>query len=113
MSVRRVRDRVFDPRWLVVGIGVGVGLQLLAWVTGAGLFGGLPSYFLMGAIVGWFSPGNTVVEPGVAAFVIAGTGFVLDHLVLSVLGAGVVLGALYGLVGLLFGVAGGWVGERL
>jgi len=113
MSVRNAAYSVFHPRWMVTGIAVGVGLQLLAWLTGFGLLGGLPSYFLMGVIVGGLSPGNTIVEPGVAAFVIAGTGFVVDHLVLSILGVGFIGAALYGLVGLLLGVGGGWVGEQL
>ena len=113
MSVRESAYGVFHPRWLTAGIVVGVGLQLLAWVTGFGLLGGLPSYLLMGILIGWASPGNTIVEPGVAAFIIAGAGFVVDHLVLSILGVGLVMGVLYGGVGLLLGVAGGWIGEQL
>ena len=113
MSVRRSVYGVFHPEWLLAGVAIGLGLQLVAWLTGFGLVGGLPSYLLMGVLVGWASPGNTVVEPGIAAFVIASIGFVLDHLILSLFGVGLVLGVGYGLVGLALGVAGGWIGERL
>lgn len=107
------RDTLFAPRWLLAGIAVGIGLQLVAWLTGVGLLGGLPSYLVMGVLIGWFSPGDTIIEPGIAAFVIASTGFVLDHLLLSILGVGFVAAVLYGLIGLTLGVAGGWIGEQL
>lgn len=111
---RRTRpDRAFHPRWVAIGVGLGLGLQLLAWVSDVGLFGGLSGFVVMGVIVGWLSPGDTIVEPGVAAFLIATVGFVLDHLLLSVLGVGLVLAVGYGVLGLVVGVAGGWTGERL
>ena len=113
MSARRAVTRVFHPRWLLVGIALGLGLQVLAWLTGFGLLGGLPSYLVMGVVVGKASPGNTILEPGVAAFVVASLGFVLDHLLLSVVGVGLVIAAGYGLVGMALGLAGGWIGEQL
>lgn len=113
MSVRNAAYGVFHPSWLAAGIAVGIGIQLLGWATNLGLLAGLPSYFLMGVLIGWLSPGDTILEPGVAAFVIATAGFVIDHLLLSVLGVGFVVGVLYGLVGLVLGVAGGWIGEQL
>lgn len=113
MGIRDAALEVFNPGWFVGGVLLGLGLQLAAWLTGVGLFAGLTGIALMGVVVGWASPGNTVIEPGVAAFVIAGLGFVADHLLLSVLGIGLVLAAGYGVVGLAVGVIGGWVGERL
>ncbi|MFB6360821.1 MAG: hypothetical protein ABEH59_05810 [Halobacteriales archaeon] len=111
--MRETLYRVFHPGWVTAGIGIGLGLQLLAWVTGFGLVGGLTGYVVMGLLVGLLSPGDTVFEPAVAAFLIASIGFVIDHLLLSVLGIGLVLAVGYGLLGFLLGLAGGWVGERL
>lgn len=113
MGISDQLSRVFHPGWVTAGIAVGLGLQLTAWVIGIGLLGGLSGYVVMGVLVGWLSPGNTVIEPGIAAFIISTLGFVIDHLLLSVLGIGLVLAIGYGLVGLLLGVAGGWIGERL
>lgn len=113
MGVRSAVYGVFHPRWFAGGVLLGLALELAAWVTGVGLFAGLTGMALMGTVIGWASPGNTVVEPGVAAFVIAAVGFVVDHLLLSALGVGVVLAAGYGAVGLAVGVVGGWLGERL
>jgi len=113
MRLRSAVYGVFHPGWFAGGVVIGVGLELAAWATDIGLFAGLTGMALMGVVVGWASPGSTVVEPGVAAFVIAVVGFLVDHLLLSVLGVGVVLAAGYGAVGLVVGVVGGWVGERL
>lgn len=105
--------RAFHPGWVTIGLGVGLGLQLLAWVSGFGLLGGLSGYVVMGVLIGWLSPGDTIIEPAVAAFLIASAGFVIDHLLLSVLRVGLVLALGYGLLGFLLGLAGGWIGERL
>lgn len=105
--------RVFHPGWVTAGIGIGLGLQLLAWVTGFGLVGGLSGYMVMGILIGLLSPGDTMIEPAVAASLIATVGFVIDHLLLSVLGVGLVLAVGYGLLGFILGLAGGWAGERL
>lgn len=116
MSVSRAKDgatSVFHPRWVLTGIGVGLGLKLLSGLLGIGLLGGLPSYFIMGVVVGAASPGSTIIEPGVAAFVIAATGFVLGNLLLSLFGVGLIPAVGFGFVGLVLGVAGGWVGEQL
>lgn len=116
MSVARMKDgalSVFHPGWVLAGIGVWIGLQVLAWLLNVGVLGGLPSYFVMGGLIGWASPGNTIVEPGVAAFLVAAVWFVLGHLVLSVFGVGIALAAGYGALGFVLGVAGGWVGESL
>jgi hypothetical protein len=116
MSVTRAKTAatsVFHPGWVLTGIGVGLGLNLLAAVLGIGLLGGLPSYFIMGVVVGVASPGNTIIEPGVAAFVIAAAGYVLGNLLLSLFVVGLIPAVGFGFVGLVLGVAGGWVGERL
>lgn len=113
MAIRDAIYGVFHPGWLIGGTGVGLGLQLLGWVTGVGLVGGLPGYLLMGVLVGWLSPGDTILEPGVAAFLIATLGFVIDHLILSLLGIGLVFAMGYGVLGLGLGLLGGWIGERL
>jgi hypothetical protein len=115
-GVRSMRDtlyRAFHPGWVTIGIAVRLGLQLLAWVTGFGLMGGLSGYVVMGVLIGLLSPGDTLIELAAAAFLIATVGFVIDHLLLSVLGVGLVLAVGYGLLGFFLGLAGGWVGERL
>jgi len=116
MSLTRAKGMAysaFHPGWVLAGIAVGVGLQLLAGFLDLGLLGGLPSYFVMGVLIGVASPGSTIVEPGVAAFVIAAVGYVLGNIVLSLFLVGLVPAIGYGLVGLALGVAGGWVGEKL
>jgi hypothetical protein len=113
MNVTKMATRVFHPSWFATGLAIGLGIQFLAWLTGFGLFGGLSAYVAMGVLVGWASSGDTVIEPGVAAFVIATLGFVLDHFLLSVLGVGLIMAGAYGFVGLLLGMAGGWAGEQL
>jgi len=97
---------------MLAGIGVGLGLQVLAAVLNVGLLGGLPSYFVMGVLIGVASPGRTIVEPGAAAFVLAAIGFVIDRLFFTLYTGG--LGPLvFGALGLVLGVAGGYVGEKL
>lgn len=98
---------------MVAGIVVGLGLQLLAGIFQIGLLGGLPSYFVMGVVIGIASPGSTIVEPGVAAFILAGLGYLFGHIVLSLFGVGFILAAGYGAIGLVLGIAGGWFGEAL
>jgi hypothetical protein len=116
MSVTRVKDgatSVFHPGWVLTGIGVGLGLNLLAGLLNIGLIGGLPSYFIMGVIVAVASPGSTIVEPGVAAFVIAAGSYVLGNILLSLFVIGLVPAIGFGVVGLFLGIAGGYVGEKL
>ena len=109
-----LQNRVVEHgRIAVAGVAVGLGLQLLAGIFQIGLLGGLPSYFVMGLLIGIASPGSTIVEPGIAAFVLAGLGYLFGHVVLSLFGVGFVLAAGYGVIGLLLGIAGGWVGEAL
>lgn len=116
MGVTRVKDgatSVFNPAWVLTGIGVGLGLNLLAIVLGIGLLGGLPSYVIMGVLIGVASPGSTIIEPGVAAFVIAVASWILGNIIPALLGYGLVIAVGYGFVGLVLGVAGGWIGEQL
>lgn len=105
---------VFHPGWFLTGVGVGLVLQFVGWAADFGLAAGLTGYLIMGFIVGFASDGNTIVEPGVAAFCIATIGFVVDHVFLTLLaGIGLVAGIGYGIVGFLVGMAGAWVGEQL
>ncbi|MFB6296726.1 MAG: hypothetical protein ABEH66_07825 [Halobacteriales archaeon] len=116
MGATRIKSgalSVLHPGWVLAGIGVWLGLQALAGLLSIGLLGGLPSYFVMGVLIGFASPGSTIVEPGIAAFLVAAVWFVLGHVVLSLFGVGLVVAAGYGAFGLVLGVAGGWVGEAL
>ncbi|MFB6267093.1 MAG: hypothetical protein ABEI31_05485 [Halodesulfurarchaeum sp.] len=104
---------VFHPGWVGLGIAIGLLVQVGAWVTGIGLLGGLTGYVVMGIIVGVASPGRTVVEPAVAAFIMASLGFLIDHWLLAIIGVGLPIAILYGIAGLLLGAAGGWIGETV
>lgn len=116
MRTSRVSDAalgVFHPGWMLAGIGVGLGIQLVAGLLNLGLLGGLPSYFVMGVVIGLASSGRTIIEPGIAAFLLAAIGYVFGHVVLSLFGVGFLLAAVYGAVGMVLAVAGGWLGESL
>ncbi len=102
---------LFSVEWTVSAFGIGLALQLLGWVVGIGFITGLPAYFLTGLFTAWGSPGNTLIEPGVAAFAIALVGFVIDHLLLTVLVIGIPLAVAYATAGLVIAVAGAFVGE--
>ncbi|MFB6153173.1 MAG: hypothetical protein ABEJ27_02870 [Halodesulfurarchaeum sp.] len=104
---------VFHPGWVVLGIAIGLLVQVAAWMTNIGLLGGLTGYIVMGIVVGVASPGRTILEPAVAAFVMASLGFLIDHWLLAIIGVGFPIAILYGIAGLLLGAAGGWVGEAV
>jgi hypothetical protein len=105
-------SRLISVEWVAVAILIGVGLQVGGWLTGIGLLIGLPAYLLIGLLTGWASPGKTYLEPAIAAFLIASVGFVLDHLLLSLLGVGFVLALLYGVGGVVLALSGAYLGER-
>jgi len=102
----------FSVEWVLVALAVGVTLQAVGWVIEISIFTGLPAYFLVGLLTAWGSPGNTLVEPAVAAFLIVVVGFVLDNLLLTVLVVGIPLAVAYGLAGLLAALLGAYLGER-
>jgi len=103
---------VFSVEWLLVAFIAGLTLQLLGWLAGIGLLTGLPAYFLVGLLTAWGSPGDTLVEPAVAAFFIALFGFVLDNLFLTILVIGIPVAVTYGVVGLVVALVGAYLGER-
>jgi hypothetical protein len=102
----------FSIEWVGIAFGVGITLQILGWVLGLGIFTGLPAYFLVGLLTAWGSPGDTLLEPGVAAFLIALVGYVLDHILLSIFLVGIPLAIVYGVVGMVVAVVGAYLGER-
>lgn len=103
----------FSVEWVLVALAVGVTLQAVGWwVVETSLFTGLPAYFLVGLLTAWGSPGNTLAEPAVAAFLMVVIGFVVDNLLLTVLVVGIPLAVAYGLAGLLAALLGAYLGER-
>ena len=114
-------DRPIDWPWVFVSIAIGFTLSTYAvFVTRAllppspsqDLFVFTAAFFATGLIVGFFSPGMTMIEPAIAAagLVIAHSGFVLVYFdpppeigsLLLVFAAGTLLA-----------LAGGWLGETL
>lgn len=104
---------VFNPTWLGIAVGLGLTLQLGGWLIGVGLLTGLPAYFFIGVVTAWGSPGSTLVEPGLAAFLIATVGFMIDHVYLTVLGVGIPIALAYGAVGFGVSIGGAALGERV
>ena len=103
---------VFSVTWVGMAFGVGIVLQIVGWLAGIGIFTGLPAYFLVGLLTAWGSPGDTLLEPGVAAFLIALIGYILDHILLSIFLVGIPAGIVYGVVGMFTAVVGAYIGER-
>ena len=105
-------SRLISVEWVTAAIIIGVLLQVGGWLTGIGLLVGLPAYLLIGLLTGWASPGKTYIEPAIAAFLIASIGFVLDNLLLSLLGVGFVIAMVYGIGGVILALSGAYLGER-
>lgn len=109
-------------RWGWMAIGIVVGSLLIATFVGvvwqeqprpgvALLVGGL-TFVLAGIFVGFNSPGQTVVEPGVAGGIIAiAAASILSGLGVFPVGAPTVV--LWLVVGSLLAALGGWVGELM
>jgi hypothetical protein len=104
---------LFSLQWLSIAFALGLILQILGWIVGVGLLTGLPAYFIVGVITAWGSPGNTLVEPALAAFLIATLGFVVDHLFLTLLVVGIPVALVYGAVGFGISIGGAYLGERI
>jgi hypothetical protein len=105
-------DPAFSVEWLGIAFVAGLALQFLGWLAGLGVLTGLPAYFLVGLLTAWGSPGNTLVEPAVAAFLIAVIGFVVDNLFLTIVVVGIPIAVTYGVVGLIAALFGAYLGER-
>jgi hypothetical protein len=114
-------DRAVDWPWVFVSVVIGFSLSTYLVFIGRALFDMSPSeglvvfgisFFVTGWIVGYFSPGVTMVEPAIAA-----GGLVALHSAFIVLWfevgppAQTLLVALAG--GMLAALAGGWLGERM
>jgi hypothetical protein len=110
--VRNDTDSAFSVEWLGIAFMAGLTLQLLGWLVGVGILTGLPAYFLVGLLTAWGSPGNTLAEPAIAAFLIAIIGFVVDNIFLTILVVGIPIAVTYGVVGLLVALLGAYLGER-
>lgn len=108
-----------DWAWVVVGVVVGLLLSVytvfiadtLVGASTAGIVGALAASFLaMGFMVGWFSPGVTILEPALAA-----VGVVAFDVGLAVLNFGAAFPLQAVIVGVATGfavaLAGGWLGE--
>jgi len=114
-------DRPVDWPWVFVSIVIGftLGTYSLFLVGSVLPDSQLPdmailagAYFITGVVVGFFSPGRTMIEPAIAAagLMIAHGGFVLLYLEPRP-----EIGSLLTLfvVGTLLALAGGWLGETL
>lgn len=104
---------LFSVKWLGIAVGIGLIFQTIGWAAGIGLLTGLPAYFIVGAVTAWGSPGNTLVEPACAAFLIATGGFIVDHLFLTLIVAGIPIALAYGAAGFAISIGGAALGERI
>lgn len=102
----------FSVTWLGIAFVVGVTLQVIGWTAGIGIFTGLPAYFLVGLLTAWGSPGNTLLEPGIAAFFIALAGYLFDHLLLTIFVVGIPVTIAYAVAGMFAAVLGASFGEH-
>ena len=112
-------DRAVDWPWVIASIIVGFTLSSYAVLLGQSLFGltnreslavFAGSFLLTGWIIGFFSPGMTMIEPAIAGalMMVVDTGFVI--MVFGDLpGAQVVAFGFFGAI--LFALLGGWLGE--
>lgn len=127
-------SRNLDWRWIGIGVAIMFGLSFVAGLLAVGVLGGpdavtanaaaapmasvgggrlllasllsFAAFLVGGYIVGFKSPGRTILEPGISAAVAVA----LTLLVGGVFSLGTLLGA--GLVPFLAGLLGGWLGER-
>lgn len=129
--------RTVSYKWVLIGAGIIFAQNLLAQalfadpvktklllsfpgLTGVLIFVGLiafVSFFIGGALIGLFSPGETVKEPAFAALIAAGLNCLenfrnVDGKSLTVVGW--LIGSLIILgVGFVMALGGAWVGEKL
>jgi len=124
-------------KWVLIGAGTIFGLNLLmralfadpvktslitsfSGMTGVFLYIGIiafVSFFIGGALIGYFSPGETIKEPAIAAAIAAGLNTLenfrnVDGKTLTVgdwlLGSLIILA-----VGFVMALAGSWLGEKI
>jgi hypothetical protein len=130
---RRYQQEGFSVMWAGVSLGVQAVLtsaiivalpQAVSALDFEGYYGmtlSIPVWFLGGLLVGLISPGKTFVEPVVAALVIAvPTVFYLYNGLFGVLGPGqtvrtmpIFMYIIMALIGVMFTLIGGYVGERI
>lgn len=114
----------FVWRWVLVGTLIVLGAQSLLTAFLAAF--GVPvvsigvfvltttiAFLLGGAVIGWMSPGYTAWEAGFASVIAAGGSLFLAMRLLSFGDGLVVVTPIAVGWGLLCGLAGGWLGERL
>jgi hypothetical protein len=114
-------DRPLDWPWVLVSIVIGFTLGTYALFLVGAVYPGSPSqdmtimaaaFLVTGVVVGFFSPGKTMVEPAIAA---AGLMVVHGGFMLLYFDAPPALSAVLTMfaVGVLLALGGGWLGEAL
>ncbi len=108
-------------KWVIVGVVVGLAIVGVSYFVVAPTFHSAPiqvlvmlsGFIIMGAIVGYFSPGVTLKEPTIAS----GLVLVIMLGLLLIMGDDLVQGMQRNVMGLLLGIGmswmGAWVGEKL
>ena len=120
MTTESTKTKGLEWKWIVVGVIAGTFLTLLLHKVMAltfhtatvPMFMSLLGFAVMGIIIGFKSQGYTIIEPAVGGILTA----VIVGIVLVIYG-GVVFSSLETylapVVGFVFGLLGGWVGEEL
>lgn len=114
-------DKAIDWPWVFVSVVIGFSLSTYLVFLGRALFAFTPadslivfgvSFFVTGWIVGFFSPGVTMIEPAIAAggLIALHAGFIVLWFEVGP-SAQTLLVALVG--GVLAALAGGWLGEKM
>lgn len=106
-------NKLIETKWIGFGIAVCFSLSVVSFITGIGILGGFFSFGLMGLIVGYASPGNAVKEAGIAGFIVASLGFIVNNIIFTIIGVGFVVAVAYGFVALIIATIGGHIGEKL
>jgi len=115
------RDEMLDWPWVIVSVVVGLALSTFAVLVASSRFGIEPteslwifavSFLATGLMVGYFSPGRTLVEPAVAAglMTVINAGFLITWFGELPVGQLFIVGFGGSIV---LALVGGWLGERL
>lgn len=116
-----VRDETLDWQWVIVSVVIGLALSTFSVLLASARFGLLPkdslwimaiSFLVTGLLVGYYSPGKTMIEPAIAAALMAvvNAGFIITWFGALPLGRVVVAGFGGAIV---LAIIGGWAGEKL